>query len=101
MGSQRTKIISLSAVGIAIAVALLSLARVSHANAPARNGRIVFSESLDPNLSVEAFTVNPDGSDLRKISRVVLSPTHRNGLATDDTWSLPPLRQMACLKSGS
>jgi Tol biopolymer transport system component len=68
MGSQHTKILSLLAVGIAIAVALLSLARVLHANAPARNGKIVFVESLDPNLSVEAFTVNPDGSDLRQLT---------------------------------
>ena len=57
-------------VWISAAVALGLVAATAQATFPGQNGRISFSRFLPKSQTVQIFTANPDGSDLRQITDV-------------------------------
>lgn len=55
---------------LALLVALLFLAAPAQAAFPGQNGRIAFERGDVPRENVaEIYTVNPDGSDVRRLTR--------------------------------
>jgi len=72
-----------------VAAVVLTLISPASATFPGKNGKIVFVEAPGPNLFVDVFTVNPDGSDVQQLTFIAAN----GGSLCCPSWS-PDGRQL-------